>query len=77
MGGEQGADGWTGRFPNIEGDVVFFKDGTVIGRDGKVGRESCVCVCFVYFSICLVVLFVFLFLLLLFELNCIILSVFN
>ena len=23
MGGEQGADGWTGRFPNIEGGVCF------------------------------------------------------
>lgn len=74
MGGEQGADGWTGRFPSIEGGVCFvFKDGTVIGRDGKVGRESCVC--FVYLFICLVVLFVFLFLLL-FELNRIFLSVF-
>lgn len=55
--------------------MFCFEDGTVIGRDGKVGRESCVCVCFVYLFICLVVLFVFLFLLL-FELNRIFLSVF-
>lgn len=41
--------------------VFCFEDGTVIGRDGKVGRESCVCVfcLFVYLFSCSFCVFVF------------------